>query len=164
MELTKVGIKVADEVFIATALLHREHPERADFTIGEIVDRVEKENLFGELRPGVRVHASLHCVGNRAPNPGRSAMLYATGNRTRRLVLQGDDIHPGRTGKVFPELEDIPPQYRDLLDWARKRYAKGPGSRARWLDGLLQMSGMGKELWNGDDPDEYVRKLREGWE
>lgn len=83
-------IKIADEVFIATALLHRENPDREDFTIGEIVERAAKENLVGELRRGVRVHASLHCVANRAPNLGRYRMLYATGDRTRRLLQSSD--------------------------------------------------------------------------
>ena len=38
-EKTEQQTKVADEVWIATALLHREQPERKDFTIREI--RVE---------------------------------------------------------------------------------------------------------------------------
>src|ERR1017187_10024598 len=99
---TGVEIKVADEVFIATALLHKENPDREDFSISEIVTRAAKENLFGELRPGVRVHASLHCVANRAPNPGRYRMLYATGDHTRRLLRSSDNVHPERTGKIWP--------------------------------------------------------------
>src|SRR5712692_9175185 len=102
------GLRVADEVFIATALLHRENPDRNDFTLSEIVDRAERENLYGELRPGVRVHASLHCVANRAPNPGRYRMLYATGDRTRRLLRAGDAYHPDRTGKLWPEPDAVP--------------------------------------------------------
>ena len=164
MDLVIADVKVADEVFVATALLHREHPEREDFTIGEIVDRAERENLFGELRPGVRVHVSLQCVANRPPNPGRYGMLYATANRRRRLVRQGDDIHPGRTGKIFPDPEDLPPQYRELLHWAKERYGKGGAEPVRWLNSVLQMFGAGKEVWKGEDPDEYVRQLREGWE
>jgi len=34
----------------------------------------------------------------------------------------------------------------------------------RWLDGVLQMCGAGTDMWAGEDPDEYVRKLRDGWE
>ena len=45
-------INIADEVFIATALLHREHPYRDDFTVQEIVSRVSEENLYGGLAPG----------------------------------------------------------------------------------------------------------------
>ena len=160
----RMGTKAADEVFIATALLHRENPDREDFTISEIVERAAKENLVGELRPGVRVHASLHCVANRAPNPGRYRMLYATGNRTRRLLHASDQVHPQRTGKIWPEPGDVPPRYVELIDWAKQRYGKGSPRRERWLEGIFQMRGMGKELWHGEDPDEYVRKLRENWQ
>jgi hypothetical protein len=162
--LSPSGIKVADEVFIATALLHREYPNRQDFTISEIVERAEKENLFGELRPGVRVHATLHCVGNRPPNPGRYRMLYATGDRTRRLILASDEFHPDRTGKIFPDPENVPAQYHELIDWAKRRYGQAGPPGGRWLEGILQMRGMGRELWKDEDPDEDVRQLREGWE
>lgn len=165
MRLTKTEVKVADEVFVATALLQRENPRKEDFTIGEIVERVKKENLFGDLRPGVRVHASLHCVANRPPNPGRYAMLYATGGNTRRLLLAEDDVHAGRTGKIFPDPEDVPPQYRELIQWAKRRFGtRAAPARTRWLEGAMQLFGAGREMWKGEDPDEYVRRLRKGWD
>jgi hypothetical protein len=160
---TGVEIRVADEVFIATALLHKENPDRDDFSISEIVARVAMENLFGELRPGVRVHASLHCVANRAPNPARLRMLYATGDHTRRLLRSSDDVHPARTGKIWPDPQSVPPQYRDLIEWARQRYGKDSPRPTRWIDGIFHLRGLGRELWRGEDPDEYVRKLRENW-
>lgn len=163
-QLERMTIKVADEVLIATALLHRENPEREDFTISEIVERAEKENLAGELRPGVRVHADLHCVANKPPNPARYRMLYATGKRTRRLLLSKDDVHPGRTGKVWPDPEDIPEQYRELIDWAKQRFGTGTPRRDQWLSGVLQLRGLGRDLWRDEDADDYVRKLRENWE
>ena len=163
MDIVAHEIKVGDEVFVAAALLHREHPEREDFTIGEIVDRVERENLYGELRPGVRVHVSSHCVANRPPNPARLAMLYATPGNRRRLVREGDHVHPERNGKIFPDPDDLPPRYRELIQWARERYGKGGGQPVRWLEGIFQMAGTGRDIWKGEDPDEYVRKLREGW-
>lgn len=158
-------IKVADETFLATALLHREHPHREDFTIAEIVDRATQENIHGELRPGVRVHATLHCVANRAPNPGTYRMLYATGKSTRRLLLEGDNIHADRNGKIFPDPDQVPGKYQELIAWAQRRFHKdrAPG-RTRWLGGILDLFGAGKDLWKDEDPDEYVRKQREGWE
>src|SRR5437879_7267058 len=42
---TLTKLKVADEVWIATALLHREHPAAPDFSIDEIVDRARREGL-----------------------------------------------------------------------------------------------------------------------
>jgi hypothetical protein len=91
-------------------------------------------------------------------------MLYATGDRTRRLILANDDFHPDRKGKIFPDPEDVPSKYHELIDWAKQRYGKGTPNQTRWLDGVFQMFGLGKELWKGEDPDEYVRKLREGWD
>ncbi|MDZ7262475.1 MAG: hypothetical protein ONB05_10270 [candidate division KSB1 bacterium] len=31
-------------------------------------------------------------------------------------------------------------------------------------DPILALSGLGKEIWVGVDPDDYVREMREGWE
>src|SRR6266851_5087925 len=105
----RVSLKVADETWLAAALLHRESPERADFTINEIVDRAAKESVYGELRPGVRVHATLHCVANLRPNPGRYRMLFTTGKSTRRLFRAGDSYDRAREGgKIVPESKDLP--------------------------------------------------------
>src|SRR5437879_4860321 len=71
-------VKVADEVWIATALLHREHPGRPDFAVDEIVDRAKREGLSKPFRKGVYVHAVQHCVANRVPNSGRYRMLVET--------------------------------------------------------------------------------------
>jgi hypothetical protein len=162
---TSLEIKVADETFIAIALLHRENPHQADFTVTEIVARAQKEHLTEVLRPGVRVHATLHCVANRPPNPGRYRMLYATGRDRRRLLQSGDSVHPDRKdGKTWPNLNEVPSKYDELIEWAKRRYWKEDGAApSTWLDGILQLRGMGRELWKDEDADEYVRKLRENW-
>jgi hypothetical protein len=139
-----VVVSCAAEVFLATALLHRENPEREDFTIQEIVNRVAKENLYGALRSGINVHASQHCVANRAPNPAKHRMLFATGKHTRRLALPNDIADEERTGKIFPDAEDLPEQYRPILEWARRRF-----------DGALDSP----KFW-AQDADERVRQLR----
>jgi predicted nucleic acid-binding protein len=89
-------VSVADEVWIATALLHREHPDRETFTAREITDRARREAITPHLRPGVYVHAIQHCVANRPPNPGRLRMLYATSRSQRRLYRPGDPFDPRR--------------------------------------------------------------------
>ena len=115
---TKTGIKVADETWLVTALLHKEQPDRADFAIREIVDRAEREGVTHALRPGIRVHATLHCVANLPPNPGRYRMLFATGKARRRLFRPGDPYDPAREqGKIVPQREDLPEEYRNLVDW-----------------------------------------------
>jgi len=140
----KLEVSCAVEVFVATALLHREFPDQQDFPIQEIVNRAALENLTGSLRPGVHVHASQHCVANRAPNPLKHRMLFATGKHTRRLVLPSDIAHPERTGRIFPDRDDLPESYLPLLDWARERFETSLGSPDFWAE----------------DADERVRQLR----
>ena len=160
---TQTGVKVADEVWLVTALLHRENPRRQDFTLQEIVERARNESIHHEIRPGVYVHAVQHCVANRPPKPGAYRMLYATGKKTRRLFRDGDSYHPDREGtKIVPNKEDVPEKYRDLIDWYNKKF-KNKGKRDGG-DPLLALRGMWKGLWKDEHPDDYVRRLREGWE
>ena len=118
-----VYIKVADEVWIGCALLHKENSQRIDFTTREIVDRVATENIYENLRPGVQVHVLLHCVANKRPNPGNYRMLYQTRRGYYRLFKSGDIYHPYREkGKIRPEKKDIPKRYWSLIDWYDKDY------------------------------------------
>ncbi len=121
-------IKVADEVWIGAALLHREHPDRSNFSITEIVDRVAQEGLHKPLRPGVHVHVTQHCVANKRPNPGNYRMLCETGRGRRRLFRTGDESHPYRGGRIVPERGDIPERYHHLLDWYRDEYDRTPNA------------------------------------
>lgn len=155
------GLKVADEVWIATALLHREQPDRADFSVKEIMQRVKSEDLAGGVRGSVHVHVISHCVANRAPNPAAHRMLVETGRGRRRLYRPGDPHHPQRRGKTHAAREDIPHRYRDLIDWYEKEYA--PKVRSSNADPLLALRGSGRELWSDEHADDYVRRLREGW-
>ena len=67
-------ILVEDEVWVATALLHLRNPDQGDFAVRQIVRQAETEEMAGPgpLRPGVRIHAYLHCVANRPPSPGNT--------------------------------------------------------------------------------------------
>ena len=157
-------VKVADEVWIATALLHREHPDRPDFGVDEIVDRAKREQLSKPFRKGVYVHAIQHCVANRAPNSGRYRMLFETAPGHRRLFRDGDVFDPAREGgKTVPAREDIPSAYAFLLSWYRDWSQDNIEDRIK-NDPLLALRGDGKELWADEHADEYVRRIREGWE
>jgi len=157
-------IKVADEVWISTALLHRENPHCADFEIEEIMERATREAGKRPLRPGVYVHVVQHCVANRPPNPGRYRMLFETAPGRRRLFRDGDNYDPARKGsKTEPSRDDIPSEYSDLLDWYRDWNKDGIEERIK-NDPLLALYGDGKDLWADEKADDYVRRLREGWE
>lgn len=162
--VAKMAIKVADEVWIAVALLHREHPERGDFAIEEIVDRAKREARNLPIRPGVYVHVVQHCVANRPPNPGRYRMLFETAPGRRRLFHKGDSYHPEREdAKITPRREDMPYGYDDLLNWY-EGWSAAAVSNAYKADPLLALRGSGKHLWADEHADEYVRRLRAGWE
>jgi hypothetical protein len=160
---TSAALKVADEVWIATALLHREHPSQPDFAVQEIVGCAQREGIEPPLRPSVYVHVVQHCVANRPPNPARYRMLLETAEGRRRLFRKGDTYHPLREGaKVTPVSDDLPPAYRYLLAWYREWCAAAESLPES--DPLLALRGSGKSLWSGEHADEYVRRLREGWE
>ncbi len=151
-------IRVADEVWIATALLHREHPDTADFTLKEIEARLVREAL-SEKRPGVYPHISVHCVANRPPDKGRYRMLLETAQSRRRLFRPGDPYHPKREGgKIAPDPAEIPPRYHALLEWYSREWAPAAGE-----DPLLALAARQRDIWKGVDADEYVRELREGF-
>jgi hypothetical protein len=157
-------LKVADEVWIATALLHRENPHRSDFAVKEIMQRVEREGISSRVRGSVHVHVILHCVANRPPNPARYRMLVETGRSRRRLYRPGDPVDPRRrNSKTAPARADVPATYHHLIDWYEGVYARRQPESPK-SDPLLSLAGSGKELWSGEGADKYVRRLRGGWE
>jgi len=165
--LTETRLKVADEVWLAAAVLHRMYSERFDFTIEEIVESgrsLVREEVGGTLRPGFYVHVVQHCVANRPPKPGRYRMLIETGPGRRRLFRPGDYYHPEREGaKTIPKREDLPNSYTGLVRWYQDWCSTAAG-RAREEDPLLALRGSGKKIWADEHADDYVRRLREGWE
>ena len=161
---SRIQVKVADEVWLATALLHREQPDKSDFEIEEIVQRASAEAGKEALRPGVYVHVVQHCVANRPPNPGRYRMLVETSPGRRRLFRLGDSYHPAREGsKTRPEIGELPERYRELLDWYSGWGKENIEERIK-NDHLLALRGSGKHIWADEHADEYIRCLREGWE
>ena len=111
--------------------------------------------------PGIQVHACLHCVANKAPNPGRHRMLFETSKGRRRLFRPGDPSHPRRSsGKDLPRDDETPPAYRGLIEWYRNEYA---GGGCREADPILSLRGLGKALRADEDADACVERLREGW-
>ena len=91
-------------------------------------------------------------------------MLFETRPGNRRLYRPGDPIHPEREfGKHIPPAEALPDNYRTLIDWYRKEYAIRR-SVPSVEDPILALRGLGHEIWRDENPDEYVRMLREAQE
>jgi hypothetical protein len=91
-------------------------------------------------------------------------MLVETAPGRRRLFRAGDSYDPAREGaKIVPRREEIPARYISLLDWYRD-WGKDDVEERIKNDPLLALYGDGKDLWADEKADDYVRRLREGWE
>jgi hypothetical protein len=137
-----MNVKVADEAWVATALLHREHPTQPDFKSADIVRRARRE--FNDNRPGISAHVVSHCVASNPPSPVRYRMLHETGRGRRRLYRPGDPVHPDRIGKTHPDKRDLPPRYHELVDWYVREYshsAKDETQRTNKAEFLLKFVG-----------------------
>ena len=156
-------ILVADEVWVALAMLHRNQPERASFYASEIVDQIRAEKAAGSFRPGIHPHIYLHCVANLAPNAARYRMLFKLDDDTYRLYRTGDYAHPERRGKTAPKRNDLPTRYHHLLDWYETNYCRREAIAADQDDPILQLWGLGKHIWADATADDYVASLRAGW-
>lgn len=161
---TKCKLTVATEVWVVTALLHRQHPGRADFATTEIIARAQAEAICGPLRSGFAVHVNQHCVANRPPNPARLRILVETGRGRRRLFRPGDPYDPQREGgKTMPDRGELPANLSDLLDWYDREYASAAPVGPAPEDPILGLRGRGVEIRGGENADEHVRRLREDW-
>ena len=127
-------LKVADQAWIAGAILQRNHPERTDFSVGEIRKQAERE--FGALRPGVYQHIVNHGLAQATPAPATYRLFTQTERGRRRLFRPGDTENAGRrSGKTHPDPTQLPEKYRGLVDWYEKRYLTAKISPSGSSDG-----------------------------
>jgi len=161
--LTTNELKVADECWIALATLVRDNPQRSAFPAREIIDMASR--MFGTARPGWTPHIYQHNVANVAPSSATYRMFSkVTGGY--RLYRKGDPVAPGRSGKLHPDPEDLPDEYRPLVDWYLSSYhaARVAPQTADSEDSLLRLIGVGKDMWKEVGGGEaYIRQMRESW-
>ena len=158
-------IRVADEAWVALAMLHKAHPGRQSFSAKEIIEQVKLERAHPQLRPGVQAHIYQHNVANLEPNSAQYRMFYRLEDGTLRLFRPGDHAYPSRKGKIVPDRFDLPEKYHALLDWYEREYSRPRirGGQEREHDPVLQMWGLGKEIWANTSADDHVASLRSGW-
>lgn len=160
---TTLGLTAADAVWIATAMLHDRNPEAPGFTPTEIQDEVLRNHLTSTLSTTVYQHIVQHVTATQPANPNRRRMLTELSDGLRRLYLEGDSFHPSRNGaQSVPKAEDLPPHLRRWLSWYESWGRAHPQKQepVPAIDPLLALAG----TWTFGDADEYLRKLREGWE
>jgi hypothetical protein len=169
------SIKLADRIWIAVALLHREMPARKDFSRAEIRSKLHETGLMDEpvaLKPkSVSAHLKEHLVANLPPSSSKYRMLYETEPGALRLFRTGDFIDPGRQPKRpsshipkhVPVRDEIPADYRPLLDWYEtwSKETDNHPTPINWEDDpLLRLRGSGRHIWADEHADEYVENLR----
>ncbi len=158
-------ITAADLVWIATASLTREFPERSGFSPDEIRRRVYELEPETDFSPStIPTHIGTHCVALKKPDPLKHRKLHASPDGTYRLYWSKDPCHPERkNGKALPDPNRIPRKYHDLLDWYRARDVAASQVSVE-PDPILALRGLGKELWRElGGGEKFIRELRENW-
>jgi hypothetical protein len=158
-------ITVADLIWVSTAMLTRETPERKDFAPEEIRRRAyELHPDHGFTDSTIRTHITSHCVANKKADPGKHRKLFMTPSGRYRLYLPGDNYHPDRkTGKELPKAADLPEQHRGLLDWYHSEYDRSEPTTFE-NDPILGLQGLGQEVWESlGGGEKFIRELRANW-
>jgi len=151
-------LTVAEAVWIAVAVLHRDHPDAPDFSSREIFKKVRELSLTSRTDDTLNAHIAKHCVANTSPDPNRVRMLFATARGRRRLFREGDPYHPERAGHpTHPAWEDLPSPLHSLRDWYESTWNTVKVEQ----DPLLAAIGIGREVWANQHADEYVAELRD---
>ncbi len=163
-------MKLADCIWIAVALLHKEMPMREGFTRAEIREKMREEDLMDGLKPSsVAAHLKEHLIANVAPSSTKYRMLFeTTPGGPIRLFRPGDFTYATRRegrklSKSVPNKEDLPSRYSSLLAWYESWTSnhEKPATPANLDDDpLLQLMGSGRHIWADEHADEYVENLR----
>lgn len=157
-----MSLRIADSVWVATALLHNQNPQRDGFSGAEIREQAARLFAPHSLPAGVNPHIYGHCVANARPSSGRYRMLHRNADGTLRLYRSRDPFHPLRAkGRTTPRDEDLPEQYRWLAGWYRSEYNSETAVTRLEDDPLMRLSGLGKEIWQSlGGGDAVIRWLR----
>jgi hypothetical protein len=161
-------VRIADRIWVAAALLHKEHPSRVAFSKAEILERLKTEGLAAGVERGtLNAHLDQHLAANLPPSAGKYRMLFETSDGNLRLFRPGDYTHPARLqlrkpSKLFPRLQEIPQRYHYLIDWYTNWSRKTPSPQVPNYDDdpLIRLIGSGKHIWADEHADEYVENLR----
>jgi hypothetical protein len=158
---------LADRIWLSVAMLHRELPDRQDFSKDEIRKKLGESGLdIGLKRTSIHAHLKEHMVANLPPSSTRYRMLYETRPGYLRLFRPGDAVDPlrqtGKPAKHMPKREQVSAEFHALLDWYDDWIAKQPppGAASYEDDPLIRLIGSGRYIWADEHADEYVENLR----
>jgi hypothetical protein len=124
--------------------LHSKSPEAEGFTPHGREIEGSRLHLFKKThRQSLNISSSIWSPhSERTPNPGACSRNFPSGKR--RLFIEGDTYHSSRSNSdIHPRLEDLPLEFRPLLDWYKEwnRGRSGPGKFSLEKDPLLALAG-----------------------
>ena len=137
--MKSLPVKVADAIWVSTAMLHASEGIHESFSRGRICDQVVKEIDSSKNAGSIMHNISVHCLANR-PAKSKSdnhCKLYRESRGRYRLYRSGeDDRDPSRRGcHVEPDRERLPPEHRKWIEWYHRVYcakkAPPPATRTR---------------------------------
>jgi hypothetical protein len=167
MSYLKTDLLLADRIWLAVAMLHRELPDREDFSKDEIRSKLREARLDeGLKRASISAHLKEHMVANAPPSSTRYRMLFETRPGHLRLFRPEDTPHPlrqtGKPSKHMPKRDEVDQQFHPLLDWYEDWIKKQPSSGTPNYDDdpLIRLIGSGRHIWADEHADEYVENLR----
>ena len=118
-------LSVANLIWIAIALLHIENKEKDVFQVKQIFQKAKDLGLSHAADETLMMHISLHCVANAKAQPNTHRKLFRMASGWYRLYRHGDSYDPSREkGRTAPLAEEIPQEYRYLIDWYNDEYSK----------------------------------------
>lgn len=122
----QVNMTTSIATWLATAMLHKENKDVDSFQIKEIFQKIRDENLIQTSDNTLMAHITVHCVANTKPWPNIHRKLYRVSSGRYRLYKDGDDYHPSREGgQSAPSQDEVPVEYKHLIEWYHSVYNKG---------------------------------------
>ncbi len=120
----KNDVSAAIAVWIATAMLHKEHGLHKIFSNQTIIEKVIQQKLCNVSDKTISDHVAGHCVAN-APTTTSSThrKLYRVSSGMYRLYKRGEPYHHTREHcKIAPLAFQLPDEYKELRSWYDKEY------------------------------------------
>lgn len=122
-------LSVANLIWIAVALLHTENKEKDVFQVKQIFQKAKDLGLSHAADETLMMHISLHCVANAKAQPNKHRKLFRIASGWYRLYRTDDPYDISREkGRTAPLAEEIPQEYRYLIEWYNNEYSKKQSS------------------------------------
>lgn len=147
----------ADELWLALADLIRHSDSQQSFAPAEILRRAQE--LFGHSRSSWPAHLEIHNLANLPPESADFCLMVRLPEGTLRLFRPGDERHPLRRGRTYPDPQYLPSEFQPVVRWYLDSYV--PTRKREAVDPVIAMLGVARGAWDSVGGGEaFVRSHR----